>query len=143
MAQLASHHTLTQPITRIAQCRCGQVNLICHGEPLQTAICHCFEYQKRIGSVFGVQAQFDKSQVSHSGELTEYTRLSDSGNHVCYSFCPRCGTTLLLTSSLTPDNIIIPAGVFQQHDLPQPSFSIYEQHKKGWVKFDHQIDTIQ
>ncbi|EGU32633.1 GFA family protein [Vibrio scophthalmi] len=143
MTQHVSHHTVTPPLTRIAQCSCGQVNLICHGEPIRTAICHCFACQKRTGSVFGVQARFYRTQVSYSGELTEYTRMSDSGQQVSYSFCPRCGTTMLLALSIAPEHLVIPVGIFDQHDLPQPSFSVYEQHKQGWVKFDCQIEQAQ
>lgn len=143
MTQYESNHTVNALHTRIAQCSCGQVNLICQGEPVRTAICHCFECQKRTGSVFGVQARFNKTHVSYSGDLTEYTRISDSGHQVTYSFCPRCGTTMLLALSAAPDFLVIPVGVFDQHDLPQPSFSVYEQHKQGWVKFDCQIESFQ
>ncbi|EGU48481.1 hypothetical protein VII00023_18184 [Vibrio ichthyoenteri ATCC 700023] len=143
MTHHSLHHTVNPLPTRIAQCSCGQVNLICHGDPVRTAICHCFECQKRTGSVFGVQARFHRSQINHSGELTEYSRISDSGHQVTYSFCPRCGTTMLLALSSAPEDFVVPVGVFNQQDLPQPSFSIYEQHKQGWVKFDCQIEQIQ
>ena len=127
---------------RTAECGCGQVNIICRGEPVRTAICHCFACQKRTGSVFGVQARFTREQVSYNGELTEYSRISDSGNHVNYSFCPSCGTTVMLTLSLYPEFTIIPVGIFASQDLPQPSFSVYEQHKHNWVKFDCQVEQI-
>ncbi|MEF1289889.1 GFA family protein [Vibrio sp. M260118] len=125
---------------RMADCSCGQVNLVCRGEPARTSICHCFECQKRTGSVFGVQARFYKHQVSYSGELVEYTRISDSGNEVTYSFCPRCSTTMLLRLQAAPEFTVVPVGVLNQQDLPMPSFSIYEERKHGWVKFDCQIE---
>lgn len=125
---------------RIADCSCGQVSLVCRGEPTRTAICHCFECQKRTGSVFGVQARFYKEQVSFSGDMVDYTRLSDSGNEVTYSFCPRCSTTMLLKLHAATDYIVIPVGVFNEQDLPTPSFSIYEERKTGWVKFDCQME---
>lgn len=125
---------------RMADCSCGQVNLVCRGEPIRTAVCHCFECQKRTGSVFGVQARFDSTQVSFSGEMVQYTRISDSGNEVTYSFCPRCSTTMLLKLQAAPDSLVIPVGVFNEQDLPSPSFSVYEEKKCGWVKFDCQIE---
>lgn len=125
---------------RMADCSCGQVNLVCHGEPIRTAICHCFECQKRTGSVFGVQARFLKEQVSFSGEMIEYTRISDSGNQVTYSFCPRCSTTMLLKLQAAPEFLVVPVGVFQQQDLPTPSCSVYEQRKQGWVRFECQME---
>ena len=128
---------------RMADCSCGQVNLVCRGEPLRTSVCHCFECQKRTGSVFGVQARYSKQQISFSGDVVEYTRLSESGNEVTYSFCPRCSTTMMLHLSAAPEFIVIPIGVFQEQDLPTPSFSVYEERKHGWVKFDCQMEHYQ
>jgi len=125
---------------RIADCSCGQVNLVCRGEPARTSLCHCFECQKRTGSVFGVQARFGAEQVSYSGDMTEYTRLADSGAEVTYSFCPRCSTTMLMRLSALPDMLVIPVGVFNQLDFAPPSFSVYEERKQGWVQFDCQIE---
>ncbi|CAM3068979.1 GFA family protein [Vibrio neptunius] len=125
---------------RMADCSCGQVNLVCRGEPVRTSVCHCFECQKRTGSVFGVQARFEQEQVSFSGDLVEYTRISDSGNEVTYSFCPRCSTTMSLKLSAARNFIVIPVGIFQEQDFHTPSFSVYEERQHGWVKFDCQME---
>lgn len=125
---------------RMADCSCGQVSLVCRGEPIRTAVCHCFECQKRTGSVFGVQARYLTQQVAISGDVVEYSRISDSGNEVTYSFCPRCSATIMLTLSASPEYTVIPVGIFQERDLPTPSFSVYEERKHGWVKFDCQIE---
>lgn len=131
--------TQQQRIT-MADCSCGQVNLVCRGEPVRTAVCHCFECQKRTGSVFGVQARFLKQQVSYSGEMIEYTRLNDSGNSVTYWFCPRCSTTMLMRLHAASDSIVVPVGVFNNKAFPAPGVSIYEQRQSGWVKFDCQLE---
>ncbi|MGF1697091.1 GFA family protein [Vibrio kyushuensis] len=126
----------------MADCSCGLVNLVCRGEPVRSAICHCFECQKRTGSVFGVQVRFLTDQVSYNGELTQYSRIADSGNQVTYHFCPRCSTTMLIKLSASPDSVVVPIGIFSDHEFPPPSFSIYEQRKHGWVKFDSQIEPL-
>tara|TARA_Y100001956_G_scaffold82110_1_gene101786 strand:- start:6803 stop:7210 length:408 start_codon:yes stop_codon:yes gene_type:complete len=127
-------------VVRTAECSCGQVSLSCVGEPERTAICHCFECQKRTGSVFGVQARFKKEQVKLNGELVSYTRIADSGNQVTYQFCPNCSTTMLLAVAAFPQVLVIPIGVFHQQDLPEPSFSVYEERKHHWVKFECQME---
>lgn len=33
--------------------------------PVRIGICHCFECQRRTGSVFGVQARFPRQDVGH------------------------------------------------------------------------------
>lgn len=124
-----------------AECKCHKVSVICQGDPIRTAICHCFECQKRTGSVFGVQARFNKEQVTLSGDVTQFTRIADTGNEVTYSFCPTCGTTMLLELSAVPDARVIPIGLFDQQDFPIPSFSVYEERKHGWVSFDCQIES--
>lgn len=125
---------------RMADCSCGQVNLVCRGEPERTSVCHCFECQKRTGSVFGVQARFTKQQVSFSGDMVSYSRISDSGNQVSYLFCPRCSTTMLLRLDSAPNYLVVPIGIFQEQDFPTPSCSIYEERKHGWVKFECQME---
>lgn len=125
---------------RTAECSCGQVKLICRGDPERTAICHCFECQKRTGSVFGVQARFDQSQISYSGDMNEYSRITDSGNEVTYFFCPCCSTTMLMRLSALPNTLVVPVGVFNHQDLPIPSFSVYEERMHTWVKFDCQVE---
>ncbi|MDG3085411.1 GFA family protein [Vibrio hannami] len=125
---------------RTATCSCKLVTLTCKGEPIRTSACHCFECQKRTGSVFGVQARFYKEQVSIEGDVSSYTRVADSGNEVSYNFCPSCGTTLLLKLSAAPGHSIIPLGIFSEQDFPAPTFSVYEERKHGWVAFDCEVE---
>lgn len=125
---------------RIATCSCNLVTIQCRGEPLRTSACHCFECQKRTGSVFGVQARFYSEQTTLDGEVSSYTRIAESGNQVTYSFCPRCGTTMMLRLSAAPGYSIVPLGVFREQDFPPPSFSVYEERKWGWVKFDSEVE---
>ncbi|NOH82265.1 GFA family protein [Vibrio sp. 03-59-1] len=128
---------------RTAKCECGNVTLICTGEPIRTSICHCFECQKRTGSVFGVQARFPAEQVSILGETSQYTRIANSNHKVTYQFCPHCGTTMQLTLSALPESSVIPLGLFKEQDFPEPSFSVYEERKHGWVKFDCQMEHLE
>ncbi|WED24199.1 GFA family protein [Vibrio sp. JC009] len=125
---------------RSASCSCNLVTIQCRGEPLRTSACHCFECQKRTGSVFGVQARFYAEQTVLDGDVVSYTRIADSGNEVTYDFCPRCGTTMLLRLSSAPGYTVVPLGIFSEQDFPTPAFSVYEERKHGWVKFDCEID---
>ncbi|MGB1322537.1 MAG: GFA family protein [Vibrio gallaecicus] len=133
-------NVIKEETTRYCECRCGAVSLICRGEPQQTSVCHCYECQKRTGSVFGVQARFSSNQVSLSGDVTSFSRISDTGNQVHYQFCPKCGTTMLLQSSAMAESLVVPLGLFKEQDFPSPSFSVYEERKHGWVKFNSQMD---
>ncbi|EDP59494.1 GFA family protein [Vibrio sp. AND4] len=123
-------------ITHTCECACGLVQLRCTAEPIRTSIYRCFECQKRTGSVFGVQARFHKEQITLDGDVTSYTRVTESGNHIQYDFCPACGTTMRLSLSIAPDDTIIPIGLFNNKEFSEPTVSVYEQKKRGWVSFD-------
>ncbi|MEZ9902614.1 GFA family protein [Vibrio breoganii] len=124
---------------RTASCSCGQVEIIARGNPIRSALCHCVSCQKRTGSVFGVQVRFLLEQVTINGDLNQFTRIADSNNSVNHSFCPACGTTMLLSLSIAREYAIIPMGVFDVQDFPPPSFSVYEERKHDWVQFSQQM----
>ena len=63
--------------TRRASCSCGQLSVICEGEPVRVSICHCLACQQRTGSVFGVQARFRREKVAIEGRASEFVRIGD------------------------------------------------------------------
>ncbi|MDB1126030.1 GFA family protein [Vibrio algarum] len=127
-------------VIRTASCSCNLVTIRCKGDPIRTSICHCFECQKRTGSVFGVQARYLAENTIIDGDVISYSRIADSGNQVTYDFCPRCGTTMRLRLTSAPEAIIIPLGLFKEQDFSTPTFSVYEERKRGWIKFDCEMD---
>lgn len=127
-------------VIRTASCSCNLVTIRCKGDPIRTSICHCFECQKRTGSVFGVQARYLAENTIIDGDVISYSRIADSGNQVTYDFCPRCGTTMRLRLAGAPEAIIIPLGLFKEQDFSTPTFSVYEERKRGWIKFDCEMD---
>lgn len=129
-------------IIHSCECACGLVQLRCKSEPVRTSICHCFECQKRTGSVFGVQARFIKQDVILDGDVVSYTRISDDGNEVRYEFCPACGTTMRLALSAAPEIIVIPIGLFGDKEFHNPTVSVYEERKHGWVSFECTMEHI-
>ncbi len=89
-------------ITHTCECACGLVQLRCTAEPIRTSICHCFECQKRTGSVFGVQARFHKDQVILDGDTTSYTRIADSGKSSALRILPGMRYNNALTAFRRP-----------------------------------------
>jgi len=49
--------------TRRAACSCGNVQVICDGDPVRISMCHCLECQRQTGAVFGNQAWFSREQI--------------------------------------------------------------------------------
>jgi hypothetical protein len=68
-----------------AACSCGQLRLICQGDPVRVSMCRCLECQRRTGSTFGVQAWFPREQVRLvRGADKRYARQADSGRVVTF-----------------------------------------------------------
>jgi hypothetical protein len=127
---------MTKPTTpsRDATCSCGALHLTARGNPVRIGLCHCTECQRRTGSVFGIQAWFDKDGITiNRGEPKIYVRTTDSGNRIDFRFCGTCGTTLWWTAEQRPDWIGVAAGTFTDATLPAPGFSSFERHRHAWT----------
>ncbi len=116
-----------------AACSCGQLGINYDGEITKTTLCHCFECQKRTGSVFGVQTRLDKSKAVITGTSTIYQRTGDEGGLITFHFCPKCGSTVFYEASWMPGFIAVPIGAFSDPSLPAPVMQIYGDRKHHWV----------
>ncbi len=119
---------------RRASCQCGQLSLVCTGEPLRISVCHCLECQKRSGAPFAAQARYPAAQVTVTGESRRWTRIGSSGNPAEHHFCDTCGTTLWYhTAAYLPDAFAVAIGAFADPAFPAPSVSVYENRKHPWL----------
>lgn len=119
--------------TRRASCCCGQLSVTCRGEPVRISICHCFECQKRTGSVFGAQARFKTEDVTIEGRSTDFLRVGDEGGRARFHFCPVCGSTVYYAFEDAPEVTAVTVGAFADATFPAPRFSVYEARKHAWV----------
>ncbi len=121
-------------MARHAACNCGQLHLICEGEPVRISTCHCLACQRRTGSVFSSQAWFDRHQiVSTSGGSAQFKRLSDTGRSLTFHFCSACGSTVYWEAELFPGLIAVAIGSFADPTFPPPQHSVWERRKHQWV----------
>jgi hypothetical protein len=119
--------------TRHAACSCGQLRVVCEGEPVRISMCHCLECQRRTGSVFGTQARYARAQVRMEGRSTGYERRGDTGATLTFHFCPVCGSTVHWWISDMPDIVAVAVGAFADPGFPPPRRSVYESRRHGWV----------
>lgn len=119
--------------TRHASCSCGRLTVATHGEPVRISMCHCHDCQRRTGSVFGVQARFNRSDAEVEGLSKAWVRTADSGNRIAHHFCPECGTTVYYLPEKEPDLIAVAVGAFTDAAFPAPRFSVYESRRHPWV----------
>ena len=118
---------------RQASCQCGQLRATCTGEPIRVSVCHCLHCQQRSGSAFAAQARFEEKDVAIIGNVTDWTRVGDSGSAMTQSFCPTCGSSVYYQNENLPGQIAIPLGAFADPNFPSPHFSVYEERRHPWV----------
>lgn len=119
---------------RRASCCCGQLQVVCTGEPVRVSMCHCLECQRRTGSVFGTQARFRRQDISAiEGRSTSFSRVGDSGTSATFHFCPVCGSTVYWEPSALPDFVSVAVGAFADPGFPAPKVSVYEARRHAWA----------
>ena len=127
---------------RTAACSCGQLTAITTEEPFRVSVCHCFDCQRRTGSVFGVQARFRRGSVEINGLATQYVRLNAEGKKATFSFCPHCSAIVYYQLEGYEEAIAIPVGAFADPQFPTPTVSVWEQDKHAWVSLPENIEHI-
>lgn len=128
---------------RVATCACGNLKAECAGEPDRIAACNCTECQRRTGSVFGVGAYYQKSQVTLMGEYKRYTRSSDAGRWLNIFFCPTCGTSVAWESQVYPDIMGVAVGCFADKHFGKPIRVVFTEHKHDWVQFPADVQQFE
>lgn len=121
---------------REATCRCGQLQVVCVGEPARISVCHCLNCQKRSGSAFAVQARWPDESVAISGEFRSWPVVGDSGGSATFCFCPTCGSTVFYTNENMPGVTAVAVGGFADPGFPAPRHSVWEVRKHGWVTIE-------
>ncbi len=127
--------------TRTATCACGQLRVICEGEPPRVVLCDCTQCQKRTGSVYGVSAYFERGQVRTEGAYKRFRRSSDAGRYMETAFCQECGSTVFWELEMAPGRIGVAAGAFADPDFPAPHVAVWTENKYRWVPLPDGVPT--
>lgn len=120
-------------IERVAKCVCGQLSIVCKGEPDFVGMCHCQYCQARTGSVFAVNAAYLNEQVVPQGESKTFTRLADSGRKVTFHFCPNCGTSVYWKGEMRPEVTGVAVGAFRDTTMRLPERAVWAENRHSWV----------
>jgi hypothetical protein len=120
-------------IERRASCSCGQLSIRCQADPVRISICHCFDCQRRTGSVLAVQARFPREQVAVDGRASDYVRVGDSGSRATFHFCPVCSSVVYYELESVPGFVGVPVGGFADPGFPPPTVQVYEVRRHPWL----------
>jgi hypothetical protein len=129
---------------RLAHCACGALKAKTLGHPELVAACSCVQCQRRSGTFIAVAGYWKRNKVTITGPAKPFLRNGDSGGGVELFFCPSCGSTLYwLIRDLRPGWVAIAAGMFAAVDFPQPSVSVWEGSKPGWISVSADVHLAE
>ena len=119
---------------RTASCRCGQLRVTAHGEPVRISVCHCLDCQKRSGSAFATQVRFAAQAFSTERDPREFVHRGDGGKSTRSHFCAACGSTLFYRHDHAPETIAVALGAFDDPYVFAPTVSIWKERRYPWVE---------
>ena len=96
-------------------CQCGAVRYVVEGQPIEIYVCHCNECRAQSASAFGISVIVpnDKLHLTQ-GNLSKWSRPTDSGGTLDCFFCPQCGTRVWHGNPVTDLRISVKGGSLDQ-----------------------------
>jgi hypothetical protein len=124
-------------------CLCKAVRYEIAAEPIAARTCWCRLCQYIGAGSATVNAAFQKSAITISGEVRDYRSVADSGSVMHRSFCPTCGTHLFSEAEPRPHLIFVRAGTLDDPEIARPLAPLWAAEAPSWACFDESIPRIE
>ena len=133
---------MTQPYT--GGCACGAVRYSTPHEPIFQNHCQCRDCQQRSGTGHGSYLTFPaRSEMTITGEATQWALAADNGNRKVHAFCPVCGVSVYLTFAAAPDLIAVHAGSLDDPGRFVPQVLTYGVRGQAWDAIDASLKAFE
>ena len=110
-------------------CFCRRVRYRVDGEPLRSAVCHCFSCRSTSGAPSVAWLTFPYRRFSFvSGEPADFR----SSDEVSRTFCQSCGTSLTYRQDEDPHCIDVTTASLDRPDEFPPTRHIWLEDKLAW-----------
>lgn len=113
-------------------CLCGNVRYQCAAEPLATVHCNCTDCRRIGGTGHATHTVVPEVAFALTGQVAEYVKQADSGNHINRRFCPTCGSAILHTRQGLEGKVVIRTSSLDNPELAKPDRSIYVDNALSW-----------
>lgn len=124
-------------------CQCGAISYRVKAEPLFTYACHCGSCQKRTGSAFSMGLVVLSESLQVEGELTAWSRRSDTGvTNTRYS-CADCGNIIYGIGDNTAAFAKLQAGTLDDTSTVRPEVHIWTQNKQPWFSLPARVPQFE
>ena len=124
-------------------CLCGSVNYNSNSDPLVIQNCHCDQCRKATGSVYLTNLFIKEENFEITGEVNNYTHLSDAGNNMTKYFCPKCGSQVFGKNSGRPGIITIRAGTANEKDIIKPIRNLFLKSKVPSTPINSNLEACE
>ena len=119
------------------KCQCGQVSCVLRKEPIKVVACHCQECQTLSTGPYSVTAVVDTDAIDFQGEMSQWSRIAESGNKNVAFFCPVCGNRIYHFDPAKPEFVRLKLKA--SRGLPddrifEPTHHIWIGEKQGWLE---------
>ena len=124
-------------------CLCGSVNYNSNSDPLVIQNCHCDQCRKATGSVYLTNLFIKEKNFEITGEVNNYSHLSDAGNNMTKYFCPKCGSQVFGKNSGRPGIITIRAGTVNEKDIIKPIRNLFLKSKVPSTPINSNLEACE
>ena len=124
-------------------CLCGSVNYKSNSDPLVIQNCHCDQCRKATGSVYLTNLFIKEENFEITGEVNNYTHLSDAGNNMTKYFCPKCGSQVFGKNSGRSGIITIRAGTVNEKDIIKPIRNLFLKSKVPSTPINSNLEACE
>ena len=124
-------------------CLCGSVNYNSNSDPLVIQNCHCDQCRKATGSVYLTNLFIKEKNFEITGEVNNYSHLSDAGNNMTKYFCPKCGSQVFGKNSGRSGIITIRAGTVNEKDIIKPIRNLFLKSKVPSTPINSNLEACE
>ncbi|MCL9781720.1 GFA family protein [Vibrio sp. S4M6] len=123
-------------------CQCGNVSYQLLREPKMVVACHCKECQKLSTSAFSITAVVDVNDVEFSGNMSDWSRVADSGNTNSAKFCPTCGNRIYHFDPDQPGMIKLKPANLSDTSIIHPTAHVWVSEKQDWFTIPEGVQAF-
>lgn len=124
-------------------CQCGGVQYQLLAEPLMVVACHCRECQKLSTSAFSITAVVAADAIRFQGEMSEWSRVAESGNVNGAKFCPTCGNRIYHFNPADPEKIKLKPSTLTDTSIINPIAHVWVSEKQDWYTIPEGVDVYE
>lgn len=126
-----------------ATCTCGELEVSCEGEPINSVFCYCPACQRLTNSDKWFGVWYPESAVKITqGNPSVFIRKGDSGKNMEHMFCGACGTTLAAYCE-AGNFYSIAASCLEKNQDMLPKMLIYTAQAASWANFPEGIPKFE